>query len=114
MEYNLKKDGMYTISDIESKNLAIISKRLVQGYAKKNKIRTIDNRYTFTGYQILDMNKFFTEKYAKASAKKAAKTQRKPTLSQAKIEAPASEENTKEDEDEVTIPMEDFEKMQII
>ena len=38
------------------------------------------------------MNKFFTEKYAKASAKKAAKTQRKPTLSQAKIEAPASEE----------------------
>ena len=114
MEYNLKKDGMYTISDIESKNLAIISKRLVQGYAKKNKIRTIDNRYTFTGYQILDMNKFFTEKYAKASAKKAAKTQRKPTLSQAKIEAPASEENNKEDEDEVTIPMEDFEKMQII
>tara|TARA_R110000764_G_scaffold198359_1_gene283629 strand:+ start:12 stop:542 length:531 start_codon:yes stop_codon:yes gene_type:complete len=114
MEYNLKKDGMYTISDIESKNLAIISKRLVQGYAKKNKIRTIDNRYTFTGYQILDMNKFFTEKYAKASAKKAAKTQKKPTLSQAKIEAPASEENTKEDEDEVTIPMEDFEKMQII
>ena len=112
MEYNLKKDGMYTISDIESKNLAIISKRLVQGYAKKNKIRTIDNRYTFTGYQILDMNKFFTEKYAKASAKKAAKTQKKPTLSQAKIEAPASEEYTGADEDTIEISVKDYDNIQ--
>ena len=89
MEYNLKKDGMYTVSDIESKKLAIVSKRLVQKYAKKNKIRSIDNRYTFTGYQILDMNKYYTDNYAKASAKT-------------------------DEEDEVTIPMEDFEKLQII
>ena len=113
MEYNLKKDGMYTISDIESKNFAIVSKRLVQKYAKKNKIRSIDNRYTFTGYQILDMNKYYTEKYANASAKKSANTKKKTTHSQPKIEVAISEEN-KEEEDEVTIPMEDFEKLQII
>ena len=116
MEYNLKKDGMYTVSDIESKNFAIVSKRLVQKYAKKNKIRSIDNRYTFTGYQILDMNKYYTEKYANASAKKSANTKKKTTHSQPKIEVAISEENKKEqdDEDEVTIPMEDFEKLQII
>ena len=113
MEYNLKKDGMYTVSDIESKNLAIVSKRVVQKYAKKNKIRSIDNRYTFTGYQILDMNKYYTEKYANASAKKSANAQKKTTHSQPKIEVDISEEN-KEEEDEVTIPMEDFEKLQII
>jgi hypothetical protein len=113
MEYNLKKDGMYTVSDIESKNFAIVSKRLVQKYAKKNKIRSIDNRYTFTGYQILDMNKYYTEKYANASAKKSANAQKKTTHSQPKIEVDISEEN-KEEEDEVTIPMEDFEKLQII
>ena len=113
MEYNLKKDGMYTVSDIESKNFAIVSKRLVQKYAKKNKIRSIDNRYTFTGYQILDMNKYYTEKYANASAKKSANTKKKTTHSQPKIEVAISEEN-KEEEDEVTIPMEDFEKLQII
>ena len=113
MEYNLKKDGMYTVSDIESKNLAIVSKRLVQKYAKKNKIRSIDNRYTFTGYQILDMNKYYTEKSAKASANKVANAQKKTTHSQPKIEVAISEEN-KEEEDEVTIPMEDFEKLQII
>ena len=104
---------MYTISDIESKNFAIVSKRLVQKYAKKNKIRSIDNRYTFTGYQILDMNKYYTEKYANASAKKSANTKKKTTHSQPKIEVAISEEN-KEEEDEVTIPMEDFEKLQII
>ena len=116
MEYNLKKDGMYTVSDIESKNLAIVSKRVVQKYAKKNKIRSIDNRYTFTGYQILDMNKYYTEKYANASAKKSANTKKKTTHSQPKIEVAISEEKKKEqdDEDEVTIPMEDFEKLQII
>jgi len=113
MEYNLKKDGMYTVSDIESKNFAIVSKRLVQKYAKKNKIRSIDNRYTFTGYQILDMNKYYTEKYANASANKVANAQKKTTHSQPKIEVDISEEN-KEEEDEVTIPMEDFEKLQII
>jgi len=113
MEYNLKKDGMYTVSDIESKNFAIVSKRLVQKYAKKNKIRSIDNRYTFTGYQILDMNKYYTEKYANASANKVANAQKKTTHSQPKIEVDVSEEN-KEEEDEVTIPMEDFEKLQII
>ena len=113
MEYNLKKDGMYTVSDIESKNFAIVSKRLVQKYAKKNKIRSIDNRYTFTGYQILDMNKYYTEKYANASANKVANAQKKTTHSQPKIEVNTSEEN-KEEEDEVTIPMEDFEKLQII
>mgnify|MGYP003629064766 FL=1 len=113
MEYNLKKDGMYTVSDIELKKLAIVSKRLVQKYAKKNKIRSIDNRYTFTGYQILDMNKYYTEKYANASAKKSANAQKKTTHSQPKIEVAISEEN-KEEEDEVTIPMEDFEKLQII
>ena len=113
MEYNLKKDGMYTVSDIESKNFAIVSKRLVQKYAKKNKIRSIDNRYTFTGYQILDMNKYYTEKSAKASANKVANAQKKTTHSQPKIEVDISEEN-KEEEDEVTIPMEDFEKLQII
>ena len=113
MEYNLKKDGMYTVSDIESKKLAIVSKRLVQKYAKKNKIRSIDNRYTFTGYQILDMNKYYTEKYANASANKVANAQKKTTHSQPKIEVDISEEN-KEEEDEVTIPMEDFEKLQII
>tara|TARA_R110002033_G_scaffold92137_1_gene141619 strand:- start:171 stop:698 length:528 start_codon:yes stop_codon:yes gene_type:complete len=113
MEYNLKKDGMYTVSDIELKKLAIVSKRLVQKYAKKNKIRSIDNRYTFTGYQILDMNKYYTEKYANASAKKSANAQKKTTHSQPKIEVDISEEN-KEEEDEVTIPMEDFEKLQII
>jgi len=113
MEYNLKKDGMYTVSDIESKNFAIVSKRLVQKYAKKNKIRSIDNRYTFTGYQILDMNKYYTEKYANASANKVANAQKKTTHSQPKIEVDLSEEN-KEEEDEVTIPMEDFEKLQII
>ena len=104
---------MYTISDIESKNLAIVSKRLVQKYAKKNKIRSIDNRYTFTGYQILDMNKYYTEKSAKASANKVANAQKKTTHSQPKIEVDISEEN-KEEEGEVTIPMEDFEKLQII
>jgi len=116
MEYNLKKDGMYTVSDIESKNFAIVSKRLVQKYAKKNKIRSIDNRYTFTGYQILDMNKYYTEKYANASANKVANAQKKTTHSQPKIEVAISEEKKKEqdDEDEVTIPMEDFEKLQII
>ena len=116
MEYNLKKDGMYTVSDIESKKLAIVSKRLVQKYAKKNKIRSIDNRYTFTGYQILDMNKYYTEKYANASANKVANAQKKTTHSQPKIEVAISEEKKKEqdDEDEVTIPMEDFEKLQII
>ena len=116
MEYNLKKDGMYTVSDIESKNFAIVSKRLVQKYAKKNKIRSIDNRYTFTGYQILDMNKYYTEKSAKASANKVANAQKKTTHSQPKIEVAISEEKKKEqdDEDEVTIPMEDFEKLQII
>tara|TARA_R110000822_G_scaffold69306_1_gene168339 strand:+ start:218 stop:757 length:540 start_codon:yes stop_codon:yes gene_type:complete len=117
MEYNLKKDGMYTVSDIESKNFAIVSKRLVQKYAKKNKIRSIDNRYTFTGYQILDMNKYYTEKYANASAKKSANTKKKTTHSQPKIEVAISEENKEEEEeeeDEVTIPMEDFEKLQII
>ena len=116
MEYNLKKDGMYTVSDIESKNFAIVSKRLVQKYAKKNKIRSIDNRYTFTGYQILDMNKYYTEKYANASAKKSANTKKKTTHSQPKIEVAISEEKKKvqDDEDEVTIPMEDFEKLQII
>ena len=113
MEYNLKKDGMYTVSDIESKNLAIVSKRVVQKYAKKNKIRSIDNRYTFTGYQILDMNKYYTEKSAKASANKVANAQKKTTHSQPKIEVDISEEN-KEEEGEVTIPMEDFEKLQII
>ena len=113
MEYNLKKDGMYTVSDIESKNFAIVSKRLVQKYAKKNKIRSIDNRYTFTGYQILDMNKYYTEKYANASANKVANAQKKTTHSQPKIEVDISEAN-KEEEDEVTIPMEDFEKLQII
>ena len=113
MEYNLKKDGMYTVSDIESKKLAIVSKRLVQKYAKKNKIRSIDNRYTFTGYQILDMNKYYTDNYAKASANKVANAQKKTTHSQPKIEVDISEEN-KEEEDEVTIPMEDFEKLQII
>jgi hypothetical protein len=113
MEYNFKKDGMYTVSDIELKKLAIVSKRLVQKYAKKNKIRSIDNRYTFTGYQILDMNKYYTEKYANASAKKSANAQKKTTHSQPKIEVDISEEN-KEEEDEVTIPMEDFEKLQII
>jgi hypothetical protein len=114
MEYNLKKDGMYTVSDIESKNFAIVSKRLVQKYAKKNKIRSIDNRYTFTGYQILDMNKYYTEKYANASAKKSANTKKKTTHSQPKIEVDISEENKTDEEDEVTIPMEDFEKLQII
>ena len=116
MEYNLKKDGMYTVSDIVSKNLAIVSKRVVQKYAKKNKIRSIDNRYTFTGYQILDMNKYYTEKSAKASANKVANAQKKTTHSQPKIEVAISEEKKKEqdDEDEVTIPMEDFEKLQII
>ena len=116
MEYNLKKDGMYTVSDIESKNFAIVSKRVVQKYAKKNKIRSIDNRYTFTGYQILDMNKYYTEKYANASANKVANAQKKTTHSQPKIKVAISEENKKEqdDEDEVTIPMEDFEKLQII
>ena len=113
MEYNLKKDGMYTVSDIELKKLAIVSKRLVQKYAKKNKIRSIDNRYIFTGYQILDMNKYYTEKYANASAKKSANAHKKTTHSQPKIEVDISEEN-KEEEDEVTIPMEDFEKLQII
>ena len=113
MEYNFKKDGMYTVSDIELKKLAIVSKRLVQKYAKKNKIRSIDNRYTFTGYQILDMNKYYTEKYANASANKVANAQKKTTHSQPKIEVDVSEEN-KEEEDEVTIPMEDFEKLQII
>ena len=107
---------MYTVSDIESKNFAIVSKRLVQKYAKKNKIRSIDNRYTFTGYQILDMNKYYTEKYANASANKVANAQKKTTHSQPKIEVAISEEKKKEqdDEDEVTIPMEDFEKLQII
>ena len=114
MEYNLKKDGMYTVSDIESKKLAIVSKRLVQKYAKKNKIRSIDNRYTFTGYQILDMNKYYTEKYANASANKVANAQKKTTHSQPKIEVDISEENKTDEEDEVTIPMEDFEKLQII
>ena len=114
MEYNLKKDGMYTVSDIESKNLAIVSKRVVQKYAKKNKIRSIDNRYTFTGYQILDMNKYYTEKSAKASANKVANAQKKTTHSQPKIEVNSPEENKTDEEDEVTIPMEDFEKLQII
>ena len=113
MEYNFKKDGMYTVSDIELKKLAIVSKRLVQKYAKKNKIRSIDNRYTFTGYQILDMNKYYTEKYANASANKVANAQKKTTHSQPKIEVDISEEN-KEEEDEVSIPMEEFEKLQII
>ena len=115
MEYNLKKDGMYTVSDIESKNLAIVSKRLVQKYAKKNKIRSIDNRYTFTGYQILDMNKYYTDNYAKASANKVANAQKKTTRSQPKIEVAISEENKKEDEeDEISIPMKEFEELQII
>ena len=113
MEYNLKKDGMYTVSDIESKNLAIVSKRVVQKYAKKNKIRSIDNRYTFTGYQILDMNKYYTEKSAKASANKVANAQKKTTHSQPKIEVDISEEN-KEEEGEISIPMEEFDKLQII
>ena len=114
MEYNLKKDGMYTVSDIESKNFAIVSKRLVQKYAKKNKIRSIDNRYTFTGYQILDMNKYYTDNYAKASANKVANAQKKTTHSQPKIEVAPPEEKKKEELDEVTIPMEDFEKLQIV
>ena len=114
MEYNFKKDGMYTVSDIELKKLAIVSKRLVQKYAKKNKIRSIDNRYTFTGYQILDMNKYYTEKYANASAKKSANAQKKTTHSQPKIEVDIPEENKKDEEDEVSIPMEEFEKLQII
>ena len=113
MEYNLKKDGMYTVSDIESKNLAIVSKRVVQKYAKKNKIRSIDNRYTFTGYQILDMNKYYTDKYANAYAKKSANTKKKTTHSQPKIEVAISEEN-KEEEGEISIPMEEFDKLQII
>tara|TARA_B110000114_G_scaffold74553_1_gene78942 strand:+ start:63 stop:593 length:531 start_codon:yes stop_codon:yes gene_type:complete len=114
MEYNLKKDGMYTVSDIESKNLAIVSKRVVQKYAKKNKIRSIDNRYTFTGYQILDMNKYYTEKSAKASANKVANAQKKTTHSQPKIEVDPPEEKKKEEEDEISIPMEEFDKLQII
>lgn len=114
MEYNLKKDGMYTVSDIESKNFAIVSKRLVQKYAKKNKIRSIDNRYTFTGYQILDMNKYYTEKSAKASANKVANAQKKTTHSQPKIEVDPPEEKKNEEEDEISIPMEEFDKLQII
>ena len=113
MEYNLKKDGMYTVSDIESKNFAIVSKRLVQKYAKKNKIRSIDNRYTFTGYQILDMNKYYTEKYANASANKVANAQKKTTHSQPKIEVDISEES-KEDYDtiEVEFTTEEYDNIQ--
>ena len=117
MEYNLKKDGMYTVSDIVSKNLAIISKRLVQKYAKKNKIRNIDNRYTFTGYQILDMNKHYTEKYARVSANRSAhrsaNAQKKTNHSQPKIEVdPLEEKDGDYDTLEVEFTKEEYDSIQ--
>ena len=47
---DIKKDALYSIK--EASDFTLWSIRKLQRYAKKKKIRKIDNRYLFTGYAI--------------------------------------------------------------
>lgn len=55
MEHTIKKDGFYSISEILEYKIVSISNRSLQIYAKKHRIRTIDNSYRFTGHQVLEL-----------------------------------------------------------
>ena len=55
MEHIVKKDGFYSISEILEYKIVSISNRSLQIYAKKHRIRTIDNSYRFTGHQVLEL-----------------------------------------------------------
>ena len=66
MEYgkkdNIKIDAFYSIAEIEFKELSLLSDREMQRYAKNNKLKRIDRRYLFTGYQLNEMNDFYRKK----------------------------------------------------
>jgi hypothetical protein len=73
MEHIIKKDGFYSISEILDYKIVSISNRALQIYAKKKKIRRIDNSYRFTGHQVIELkNKH--ELRAKKRAKRIFET----------------------------------------
>ena len=124
MEHEIKKDGFYSVFEILDYKIVNVSERTLQNYAKKYNIRRIDRSYRFTGHQVIELRSYY-ENRAKKKAKKLERAERNERLLAEKkasikdvdlnLEIDATEENKKEeDDDEVTIPMEDFEKLQII
>jgi hypothetical protein len=124
MEHEIKKDGFYSVFEILDYKIVNVSERTLQNYAKKYNIRRIDRSYRFTGHQVIELRSYY-ENRAKNKAKKLERAERNERLLAEKkasikdvdlnLEIDATEENKKEeDDDEVTIPMEDFEKLQII
>jgi hypothetical protein len=111
MEHDIKKDGFYSVLEILDYKVVNVSDRTLQNYAKKHNIRKIDNFYRFTGHQVTILRKTY-ENRAKKKAKKIEIAERNQRLLDEKI---ASIKDVEIDTtDEVTIPMEDFEKLQII
>ena len=136
MEHDIKKDGFYSVLEILDYKIVNVSERTLQNYGRKHNIRKIDNFYRFTGHQVIILRKTY-EKRAKNKAKKIEMAERNKRLLAAKIASikveyidgdhtksgtssikeisdAAAEARAAEEEDEVTIPMEDFEKLQII
>ena len=123
MEHEIKKDGFYSVLEILDYGLVNASERTLQNYAKKYNIRKIDNFYRFTGHQVIILRNTY-EKRAKNKAKKIEMAERNERLLAEKmasikdvdlnLKIDAAEEKKKEDDDEVSIPIEEFQKLQII
>ena len=111
MEHDIKKDGFYSVLEILDYKIVNVSDRTLQNYAKKHNIRKIDNFYRFTGHQVTILRKTY-ETRAKNKAKKIEVAERNKRLLAEKM---ASIKDVEIDtSDEVSIPMEEFEKLQII
>ena len=100
---------MYTITDIVENGFCSVSKRVIQIYAKKNKIKRIDSRYVFFGYQVMQMNELYERR-----AKKRAKNEEKKRARKLREEQKPKPilEITEEDKEMMQIPIEDFELLQ--
>ena len=108
-EKQIIKDNMYTITDIVENGFCSVSKRVIQIYAKKNKIKRIDSRYVFFGYQVTQMNELYERR-----AKKRAKNEEKKRARKLREEQKPKPilEITEEDKEMMEIPIEDFELLQ--
>lgn len=106
---DLLKDGMYSVQEIKENNFSVISEREVQRYASRNGIKKIDRRYILSGYQILEMNKFYKERADKRADKKASRDVLRDT---APIEKTKKIEVEEVDQDMMEIPIEDYELLQ--